>query len=149
MDSTQIAQMTTSLYSADQIFDAMQAEKAQPRPALKTTFIAPQTPTQQALAEIWRELLGITHVGIDDNFFEIGGHSLMATQFIARVQETFQIEVPLTVLFDGTPTIAHLAAAIEQYQIEQANPDEIASALRELEDLSDDEIKALLAREVQ
>lgn len=139
------APITAELYDTQQIFDAIRAQQERPRPEQETPFVAPRTPTEKALAEIWQELLGIERVGVEDNFFQIGGHSLMATQFVARVHEAFQVEVPLTVLFEGTSTIASLAEAIEQFQIDQASPEEIAEQMRELEHLSDAEIEALLA----
>jgi amino acid adenylation domain-containing protein len=72
----------------------------------------PQNRTEELLAEIWAEVLGRRPIGIRDNFFELGGHSLLATRLIARVQEAFQMELPLRSLF-AAPTIAELASTIE------------------------------------
>ena len=77
------------------------------------TFVAPRTPLERALADLWSHVLGRTQVGIHDNFFELGGHSLIATQVVARLQATFQMEVPLRRLFE-MPTIAELALTIEE-----------------------------------
>jgi amino acid adenylation domain-containing protein len=73
----------------------------------------PRTPVEKRLAEILSNLLGVQHVSADDNFFLLGGHSLLGTQLIARVQDTFGIEVSLRALFDS-PTIAELSAHIER-----------------------------------
>lgn len=110
-------------------------------------FVSPRTPIERKLAEIWRELLGLEQVGIHDHFFDSGGHSLLGTQLISRVREAFQVELPLTILFTDAPTVAGLAAAIELSRIAQADVSEVATTLEELEKLSDEQIKALLASE--
>ncbi|MEW6737531.1 MAG: amino acid adenylation domain-containing protein, partial [Acidobacteriota bacterium] len=75
-------------------------------------FVAPRTPIEQILAQIWAELFVLKQVGVYDNFFQLGGHSLLATQVISRINKTFQIEVALKTLFE-MPTIATLAENIE------------------------------------
>jgi amino acid adenylation domain-containing protein len=77
-----------------------------------TPFVAPHTLTETRLAEIWREVLGVERVGVHDNFFQLGGHSLNATQVSSRVLVAFQIELPLRDLFDF-PTVAELAEKID------------------------------------
>jgi amino acid adenylation domain-containing protein len=78
------------------------------RPGLATPYVAPATPVEEALVEIWQELLGIAPVGVHDSFFDLGGHSLMATQLLARIAARFGVELPLAVLFEA-PTITALA----------------------------------------
>ncbi|MDM9580254.1 non-ribosomal peptide synthetase [Nostoc sp. GT001] len=75
-------------------------------------FVAPETPTEIALANIWSEILGLTQVGIYDHFLDLGGHSLLATQVISRIRNALQIELPLHCLFESA-TIAELAKLIE------------------------------------
>ena len=82
------------------------------RPELDKAFVAPRTPTEEMLAEIWAQLLDIERVGIHDNFFDLGGHSLLATQAVSRMREAFQVEIPLRRLFE-VPTVAGLAESIE------------------------------------
>ena len=82
------------------------------RPELDKVFVAPRTPVEIKLAEIWAQVLGLERVGIDDDFFELGGHSLLATQVISRVRDAFHIEIPLRSLFER-PTVAALAERIE------------------------------------
>ncbi|HUZ95886.1 MAG TPA: amino acid adenylation domain-containing protein [Edaphobacter sp.] len=82
------------------------------RPELTKAFVAPRTPTEELLAEIWAQLLGIKLIGIHDNFFDLGGHSLLATQAASRMREAFEVEIPLRRLFEA-PTVAGLAESIE------------------------------------
>ncbi|MBW4575233.1 MAG: amino acid adenylation domain-containing protein [Aphanothece sp. CMT-3BRIN-NPC111] len=82
------------------------------RPELAETFVAPRTPVEEALTEIWMKVLGLEKIGIHDNFFDLGGHSLLVTQLLAKVREAFQVELPLRSLFEA-PTIAALAESIE------------------------------------
>ncbi|MFL9462640.1 amino acid adenylation domain-containing protein [Scytonema tolypothrichoides VB-61278_2] len=85
-------------------------ESAQPE--LKTTFVAPRTPTEEVLAEIWTQVLRLEQVGVDDNFFDLGGHSLTATQLVFRVRNTFKLELPLHALLE-TPTVAAMAEVVD------------------------------------
>ncbi|MBK8903666.1 MAG: amino acid adenylation domain-containing protein [Anaerolineaceae bacterium] len=73
----------------------------------------PQTPQQELVAAIWREVLHLEQIGIHDNFFALGGHSLLATQIVSRIRDAFQIELPIHTLFDA-PTVAELAAIVAE-----------------------------------
>ncbi|HEY7167532.1 MAG TPA: non-ribosomal peptide synthase/polyketide synthase, partial [Candidatus Binatia bacterium] len=83
------------------------------RPDLVRIYEGPRTPMEEILANIWAEVLKVNELGIHDNFFESGGHSLIATQAISRMNRVFQIEVPLRTMFE-TPTVAGVAEWIEQ-----------------------------------
>jgi acyl carrier protein len=94
--------------------------QALPAPALTSitetrTFVAPRTPAEKTLASIWGEVLGRQQVSIHDNFFESGGHSLLAMQVISRLSDTFQVELPVRSIFEA-PTIAKLVETIETAQ---------------------------------
>jgi amino acid adenylation domain-containing protein len=78
-------------------------------------YVAPRTPTEITVAEIWQEVLHRGQVGVDDDFFEIGGHSLVATQIASRLREHLSISVGVRLLFDNT-TVGALAAAIDSIQ---------------------------------
>ncbi|MCC5659230.1 amino acid adenylation domain-containing protein [Nostoc sp. XA010] len=82
---------------------------------LKAKYIAPRTPVEEMLAQIWAQVLKVEQVGIHDNFFELGGHSLLATQLVSRIRNIFKVELPLRELF-AKATVAELAQAIEQLQ---------------------------------
>ncbi|MDB9432748.1 MupA/Atu3671 family FMN-dependent luciferase-like monooxygenase [Microcystis aeruginosa] len=84
-----------------------------PNPELHRSvdYVAPVNSTQEAIAAIFGQVLKLEKVGIDDNFFEIGGNSLQATQVISRLRESFSLELPLRRLFEQ-PTVADLALAV-------------------------------------
>jgi amino acid adenylation domain-containing protein/FkbH-like protein len=81
------------------------------RPELEGKYVAPRTPSEELVAGIWAEVLKIERVGVQDDFFDLGGHSLNATQVISRVRESFKVEMPLRALFES-PTIEALARTI-------------------------------------
>ncbi|HEX3127436.1 MAG TPA: non-ribosomal peptide synthase/polyketide synthase [Thermoanaerobaculia bacterium] len=72
----------------------------------------PETPTEIALAALWREVLGVDRIGVHDSFFDLGGHSLLATQLVARVREAFRVEMSLRTVFQA-PTLREMAAALD------------------------------------
>jgi amino acid adenylation domain-containing protein len=82
------------------------------RPESGAAFVAPRTPTEELVAEVWGKVLGVEQVGVQDNFFDLGGHSLLGTQVISRLAQAFRVELPLRRLFE-TPTVAGLAESID------------------------------------
>jgi amino acid adenylation domain-containing protein len=78
-------------------------------------YEAPRTPLEEVIAGIWLEMLGVERIGIHDNFFTLGGHSLLGTRVIARLRDAFQLELPLRVLFEA-PTVGELAGRVELAQ---------------------------------
>ena len=90
--------------------------------------------------------MALDNIGVEDNFFSLGGHSLMATQVIARIRSTFDYELALRTLFE-TPTISALARAIRENHTVKTEDDELAALLAELEGLSDDEARQQFADE--
>ncbi len=103
-------------------------EEARPERA----YTAPRTPVEGAVAAIWSEVLRIERVGRDDNFFDLGGNSLLVTQAVWRMRRTFERELPIRWLFEF-PTVAQLAA-----RIQEAQQEEISHILDDLERLPDE-----------
>ncbi len=93
------------------------------RPALETAYAAPSGPVEEALAQVWGELLGLDRVGARDNLFALGGHSLLVAQIVSRVRQDFGVELPIPVVFEH-PTIAALAARIAAVRTGGAESDE-------------------------
>ncbi|MEW5985068.1 MAG: SDR family NAD(P)-dependent oxidoreductase [Chloroflexota bacterium] len=92
--------------------EGLVSKPTHPRPPLSSAYVAPGNQTEQTLAGIWQELLGIGQVGAHDDFFELGGTSLLATQLFARIRRVFQVELSLGLLFEE-PTITDVARRIE------------------------------------
>lgn len=114
--------------SQNLIFESLDSEQpdktfmstgVQPRPRMNNAYVAPSTEIEHALVQIWQELFGIERIGIQDDFFNLGGHSLLATRLMARLNETFDIELPLSKAFEAS-TIAALAAVIDEIFTEKA-----------------------------
>jgi len=108
------------------------------RPELEDFYVAPRTPIEQKLADIWGELLGLEQVGINDNFFELGGNSLLATQVISRISKLLHVEIPLYSLFEFQ-TVAGLARDWIQYDTLSQNKIALADILSVLETMSEEE----------
>ncbi len=85
------------------------------RPALPTAYVEAQSDTERTLCGIWSNLLGVAPIGVNDNFFLMGGSSLVAIQLAARIRGAFRVELPLRTLFD-TPTVAAQAGEIARKQ---------------------------------
>jgi acyl carrier protein len=77
------------------------------------TYVVPRTSVELQLAHAWAEVLGLNQVGIHDSFFDLGGHSLRATQIISRVQKLFRVELSMRTLFE-VPTVEGLAQRSKQ-----------------------------------
>jgi acyl carrier protein len=110
---------------------------ALPQPTHENTLrddspVAPTSPIEEHLAVVLSRLLGGTHVGTGDNFFTLGGHSLLGAQLIAQIRQDFGVEISLRSLFDE-PTVRGMSAEIERL---------IRARLAKM---SDDEVERLLA----
>jgi phthiocerol/phenolphthiocerol synthesis type-I polyketide synthase E len=111
---------------------------AHPRPNLPTPYVAPRTGLEQSIAEIWQSLLGVTEVGVHDDFIELGGHSLLAVQMISRIRELFEIDLPTAKLYEN-PTVAGLAEAVVQAIAAQSDNEKLMLALQEVQQAAEPE----------
>jgi acyl carrier protein len=78
-----------------------------PRP-----YVAPRTPTEQRLAEIWRSALSMDRVGVEDGYFDLGGDSFLAAAIFRMIEEKFRVTLPMAIIVEA-PTIAALAPKID------------------------------------
>lgn len=106
------------------------------RPGLDTPFLAPRTPLEARLAQIWSEVLGIDRVGVRDAFIELGGNSLHAAQVVARASNATGVDIPLSAVFD-VPTIEGLSQLITRLLAERVQEQQLEQMLREVEALAD------------
>ena len=91
------------------------------RPALANDFVAPAPGLEAAIAAIWSKLLGVGDVGAEDDFFELGGNSLIAVRFFTRAKREFGVDMPLSTLFQS-PTIRRLAATMQSLGVASGTP---------------------------
>jgi natural product biosynthesis luciferase-like monooxygenase protein len=112
-----------------------------------SNWSAPQTPVERDLAEIWQTELSLPRVGTNENFFDLGGNSLLAVQIAFKLRQTFQVELPLHTFFDA-PTIAALAPKVEQALMERTTEDDLEVLLSDLDLLSDDAARAMVENEL-
>jgi amino acid adenylation domain-containing protein len=108
------------------------------RSDVEDRYVAPRNATEELLARIWSEVLRVKRVGIHDDFFELGGDSLIAVRGLYRIRESLQVELPLRMLFENQ-TVATLALAVTQQKAEGTDAAELARLLAEVETLSDAE----------
>ena len=134
--------IANDLSSVEQIVEQL-AAKPRSRPESSTAWVAPSTPVEKRVAAMFTELLGVENVGLNDSFFDLGGHSLLAFRLINRLRDEFQVEFPVSVLFEEDFTVAKAVRRLEQYQ----GTATAESLTRFVEGMSDEEVRSLLAAE--
>ncbi|MFY2558178.1 SDR family NAD(P)-dependent oxidoreductase [Corallococcus terminator] len=102
------------------------------RPKLGNTFEQPHGETEQSLSSLWQELLGIEGIGATDDFFELGGDSLIGTQLISRVNRSFGVKLSTKSLY-AHPTLRSMSSAIDEALIGHVSEDRLAEVLRKLD----------------
>lgn len=112
--------------------------------SLEEAYVAPRSVLEEVIAAIWVETLGIKRVGVRDNFFEVGGHSLLAMQVISRIREEFQIELPVRSFFDGM-TVERLAQSILDNEPVPGRSDKIARTLKAIAEMPEDELLQMIS----
>lgn len=115
----------------------------QMRPELQVEFIAPRTETEIKLAGILRDILQIEKVGVLDNFFSLGGHSMMATQVVSRIRDLFNVDISLRAMFEN-PTIEGIAKLITMAEASEQDEHVLSEMLDEIDNLSEEDIQRLL-----
>ena len=106
-------------------------------------LVRPSTPVDEVLASIWRSLLSLEVIGTNDNFFDLGGQSLLATQLISRIRAIFGHEMSLRDFFES-PTISHLSQAIFDSETQPGTAATIARLATEIEKMPESALGELL-----
>jgi acyl transferase domain-containing protein/acyl carrier protein len=109
---------------------AGEARSNQARPEMKTAFVAPRDDLERAIAAIWHEVLGIREVGVDDNFFDLGGHSLLMISVQGKLRVDLDVDLPMVDLFKY-PTIASLAESLRPERADEPLFDQIDARARQ------------------
>ena len=107
-------------------------------------YAAPRSSEEETLAALWADVLGQPRIGIHDNFFDLGGHSLLATQLVTRMQNVLGADITLRMMFEA-PTVARFAELLMVQRMQNLDQDDLAGMLQQLEDLSEEDIQAMLA----
>jgi phthiocerol/phenolphthiocerol synthesis type-I polyketide synthase E len=108
-------------------------------------YVAPRTDTEQRVAAIWEDLIGIAPIGVNDDFFDLGGHSLLGTRVMSRVREAFDVELTLAALF-ADPNVAGLSARVDQQRAGADGADRTAKMLARLKTLGAEDRRRLLEK---
>src|ERR1051326_1480240 len=120
------------------------AAMGSPEPEHEQEFVAPRTALEQVLAGIFAAVLGVDRIGLLDNFFEMGGHSLMATQVTSGVRESLGIDLPIRRIFEK-PAVGVLATTILNDAPDSLRIERVAELLLRFSQVSDEEAETLLA----
>ena len=147
-----VAQMVVSARRIDDVLEALArrrapqaaeaAGKRHARPALATPYTAPRNEIERTIAAVWQEVLGFEQVGIHDDFFELGGDSILSVRLLIRLRETLQVDLSLRAGFEA-PTVAEMAEEVLRSLSETLPDDDLEEALAAVEQLSDEEVLAL------
>ncbi len=137
--------IATHLDTVERIVAAMRAEQRQAAPA-RPVANPPVTDAERRLATIWAELLGQPAISTEDNFFDLGGHSLLAVLLVTRVHEEFGMELSMDDVYSADTTLAKLAEIVETRQLSTYDQAEVAAVIREIESMSDDEVRSEITR---
>jgi surfactin family lipopeptide synthetase A len=107
-------------------------------------LVPPRVPMERLLADIWCDVLGIEEIGVNDDFFELGGHSLTGALLIFRINESFEVNLPIRILFES-PTIAGISAAIVHSRTQQVHRETVDRMLLEIEWIPEQQARLMLA----
>jgi len=108
-------------------------------------YVAPRNDIEAALVDLWQEVLGVNPIGVTDNFFDLGGHSLKATRLLSKVRSIFRMQLPLSVVFEAT-TIESLAGALVQHEPKPGQTAKIARVLQRIKSIPSTELQDELER---
>ncbi|MGA9772856.1 MAG: amino acid adenylation domain-containing protein [Blastocatellia bacterium] len=109
----------------------------------RASYVEPRNAVEEVVVRIWEEVLGVEKIGINDNFIMMGGHSLAAMQVLARLRKTFQIGVPVRVLFEAR-NVAELVEAMSAEERIPGRLEKIARVVKKIEQMGEEDVNRLL-----
>ncbi|HKV37636.1 MAG TPA: amino acid adenylation domain-containing protein [Blastocatellia bacterium] len=125
--------------------DRMALTLSSPPVSGEEDFMPARTPAEELVAGVWSQALGVQKVGINSNFFGLGGHSLVATRVILRLREIFRINLPVRAIF-AAPTVDGVVNAMSALWGGREIVEEIAWTFQQVEQLPDQQVQSLLAQ---
>lgn len=114
----QILNQTNEKRTAEELLLAVQVNKRRARANYSVAYVAPRTELERKIAKLWQEMLGINKVSVLDNFFSIGGNSILATQLLIHFDKLFKVQLPVRIFFENS-TVEKMAKYVAALQIEQ------------------------------
>jgi phthiocerol/phenolphthiocerol synthesis type-I polyketide synthase E len=126
--------------------DLARGSEVRQRPELPNAYVAPQTTLQEVLLTVWAGILGTEKIGVEDDFFELGGDSVLGTQIVSRLREVFRMDLPPILLFEA-PTIEKLANYMIANEARPGLAEKTAGVLKRIEGMTEEEVtRSLLSR---
>ena len=141
-----MSEIATELNNTESIHQGIVEHRAS-KIAERGEYVAPRNEIEVEIAKIWEEVLEVDKIGIKDNIFELGGESIKAIQILSRVRAKFETDISLAVLFDGELTVEKLAQVTEESIFNSFDVDLLSEELAKIENMSEDELEALLKGE--
>jgi acyl carrier protein len=112
-------------------------------------IVPPSTPNEKIVMGIWEEIFNTKSISIHDDFFKLGGDSLKAVLVLTKLQNIFQIELPMHILFEDALTVHELSKTLATYQLDSFGMDHIDEEMKDLENMSDEDVERLLEKELE
>jgi len=109
-----------------------------------SSYTAPRTQVEKTIAGVWQDVLGVSRVGVHDNFFDLGGNSLLGMQLVSMLRKAFLLELPMNSIFESQ-TVAEQAIVISETQRKESELEELHQMLKEIEGLSAEDLESKLA----
>lgn len=142
-----IAEIATDLNTTEKIHKAIVSERNS-NVGERAEYAPPTNEMEEKIVKIWEEILEVDKIGINDSIFSLGGESIKAIQILSRVRDEFETDISLAVLFEGELTVARLAEATQDSILSSFDEDLLSGELEAIENMSDEEIEALLNGEI-
>ncbi len=142
-----VAEIASELNTTEKIHKAI-VEHRSCNMGERAEYAAPTNEIEEKIVAIWEEILEVERIGINDSLFSLGGESIKAIQILSRVRAEFDADISLAVLFEGELTVARLAEATQDSILSSFDEDLLASELEAIENMSEEELAALLLCEV-